>query len=138
HDRFHRPKRASTVPAAAPAAPAPSRPAKSAESSRLQVIIGLDDFPQLVLRAAIAAIGVGMVTLHQFLEARLDVEAGGALLEAQRMERLALGIAKRAPLGLGLGVLAAHAAAEVAKNAEGIIGLAARIGPPGPALHPSG
>ncbi len=39
----------------------------SAEARGLQVIIGLDDLPQLVLRAAVAAIGVGMMPFHQTL-----------------------------------------------------------------------
>ena len=84
----------------------PRRPqGKSAEAGGLQIVIGLDDFTQLVFGAAVAAIGVGMMALHQFLEARLDVGAARVLLEPQRMERLALGIADGAPFRIGLGVI---------------------------------
>jgi hypothetical protein len=52
----------------------------SAESSLLEVIVGLDDLAQLVSRGAIAAIGVGMMAFHQLLESGLDVGAGPAVL----------------------------------------------------------
>ena len=53
---------------------------------------------QPVLGRAVAAIGVGVVALHQFLEARLDLRRRGVDLEPERVERLALGIADRARL----------------------------------------
>src|ERR1700726_4010797 len=76
-------------------------PAKSTESGLLEVAIGLDDFPQLIFRGAITAIGIGMVALHQLLEPRLDVRTGRAILQPERVKCLALGVAHGAPLGLG-------------------------------------
>src|SRR5690349_6305127 len=60
----------------------------SAISGGLQIIVRLDDLAQLVLGAAVAAVGVGMVEHHQLLEARLDLAALGVGLEAERMQRL--------------------------------------------------
>ena len=77
----------------AAAAGAKRREPPSARASRFQIIVGLDDLAQLVLAAAVAAVGVGMVALHQQLEARLDLGAVGALLEAELVQRLALGVA---------------------------------------------
>ena len=69
-----------------------------------EIIVRLDDLAQAILQRAVAAIGVGMVALHQFLEARLDLGRGRVDLQPERVERLALGIANRAgfrrgPLG---------------------------------------
>src|SRR5262245_14801348 len=47
------------------------------QPSLLEIVIGLDDFAQLVLRARIAAVGIGMVALDQLLEARLDLGLRG-------------------------------------------------------------
>ena len=44
------------------------RARQSAKSDGFQVFISLDDFAQLVLGGAVAAIGVGMVALHQRFE----------------------------------------------------------------------
>src|SRR5260221_14212309 len=76
-------------------------PAKSTVSGLLEVAIGLDVFPQFIFRGAITAIGVGMVAFHQLLEPRLDVRTGRAILQPERVKRLALGVAHGAPLGLG-------------------------------------
>src|SRR4051812_34938354 len=65
----------------------------SAKACGFQIVIGLNDLAQPVLGGAIAAIRIGMVALHQGLETRLDLGAGSAELEAERVERLALGIA---------------------------------------------
>ena len=51
----------------------------SDEASLLQIVIGLDDFAQLVLGARVAAIGVGVVALNQLLEARLDLVRASAV-----------------------------------------------------------
>src|SRR5690349_19672746 len=56
----------------------------------------LDDLDESVRGRAVYAIGVGVVTLDQLLEARLDLHLAGAGLEAERVERLALGVAHRA------------------------------------------
>src|SRR5258708_13790205 len=72
----------------------------SAESGLLQVVIGLDDLAQLVLRGAIAAIGVGMMAFHQLLEPRLDVGAPRPVLQPEAVKLLPLGIAHVAPLAL--------------------------------------
>ena len=42
---------------------------------------------------AVAAIGVGMMALHQRLEPGLDLGRGGVGFKPERVERLALGIA---------------------------------------------
>src|SRR5262245_11205683 len=64
--------------------------AASAEAGRLQVIVGLDDLAQAILAGAVAAIGVGMMPLHQELEARLDVGLLRVGIETERVQRLAL------------------------------------------------
>src|ERR1041384_4744440 len=74
----------------------------SAEFRRLQIIIGLDDRHEPILGRAIAAVGVGMVPLHQLLEACLDLGGFGINLQAQRIERLALGVAHLPRLLRGL------------------------------------
>src|SRR6266852_4302571 len=76
-------------------------PAVSTASGLLEVVIGFDDFSQLVFRGAVTAIGIGMMAFHQFLESRLNFRAGRALLQPERMKRLALGVAHRPPLSLG-------------------------------------
>src|SRR5262245_40610356 len=77
------------------------RPARSAGSDRLEVIVSLDDLPQLVFGGAVAAVGVGMMAFHQFLEAHLDLGSRCRLLQPKSMKRLAFGVMHRsAPLGL--------------------------------------
>src|ERR1700736_4559068 len=49
-------------------------PPASHEPSLFQIVISLDDFPQLVFRAGVAAVGIGMVALYEFMEARFDLE----------------------------------------------------------------
>ena len=61
-----------------------------AETGGLKVVIGLDDLSEPVLRAAVAAIGVGMKAFHQFLVARLDLGAGFASVEVERVKGPAL------------------------------------------------
>jgi len=68
----------------------------STEADRFQIIVGLDDLPQPILRGAVATIGVGMMPLHKRLEPRFDVLRGGVGLEPERVERFAFGIAHRA------------------------------------------
>src|SRR5688500_3423832 len=71
---------------------AAERKCRSAEFDRLQVIVRRDDLAQLFLEHAVAAVGVGMVALHQLLEARLDLDGSGADLETQRVECFAFGV----------------------------------------------
>ena len=70
---------------------------RSAETRLLEHAIGLDHIAKPVFRTPVAAIGVGMVVLHQFLIARLDVLASRVCVKAKRFQRLGL---KR--LGLAL------------------------------------
>src|SRR6185312_9000842 len=94
--------------------------ARSDETDRLQIIIRLDDLDQAVLGRAVAAIGVGVVTLDQLLEARLDLHLAGAGLEAERVERLALGVAHRARFHARL-LLGAKALAEQPERIADIV-----------------
>src|SRR5262245_53843042 len=50
-----------------------------------------------------------MMTLHQFLESSLDVAADGAVLQPERVERLAFGVAQGAPFRLGARLCRAEA-----------------------------
>src|ERR1700677_4901803 len=99
----------------------------------LQIVIGLDDFDQAILGGAVAAIGVGMMLLHQRLVFRLDGLERGIGAEPHHLQRLALGIEDFTGLGLGLAGRAARtrppaaAAVEFAEHAEGI-GRAFQIG----------
>src|SRR5215467_2567139 len=95
---------------------------ESAVPGGLQIIIRLDDLAQLVLGGAIAAVGVGMMALHQLLEARLDRGTLGVGLEPEGVQRLALGIAHRAALRLLPRVGRARPTAELAEHAERIVG----------------
>src|SRR5437588_681648 len=70
----------------------------SAEFRRLELIVRLDDLAQAIFQRAVAAIGVRVVALHEFLEPRLDLARGRIDLQSQRIERLALGVAHRARL----------------------------------------
>src|SRR5262245_42785726 len=53
----------------------------SNEPSLFQIVIGLDNFAQLVLRPRIAPIGVGVMALHQLLEPGFDLLARGRRTE---------------------------------------------------------
>src|SRR5262245_13353685 len=97
--------------------------AASAEADRLEIIVGLDDLPQALLGGAIAAIGVGVVALHQRLEPRLDLLRGGIRIEAQRVERLALGVARHAVLGWPPRRARAGSFAELVEHPERIVGV---------------
>ena len=68
----------------------------------LQIIIRLDDLDQAVLGGAVAAIGVGVVLLHQRLVLRLDVVERRFAPKSHHLQRLALGVHHLARLGLGL------------------------------------
>src|SRR5690349_2239161 len=70
--------------------PYASEEGTSDEARLLEIVIGLDDFPQLVLGPLVTPVGVGVMPLHQLLEAGLDPLAVGALIEAERLQRLAL------------------------------------------------
>ncbi len=94
---------------------------RSAVADRLEVVVGLDDFAQLVLGRAVAAVRIRMMALHQRLEPCLHILGRRVGIEPERVERLALGVAHAArlrPLGT-----AARAATEVAKYAERIDGV---------------
>jgi hypothetical protein len=100
---------------------------KSARAAHhgLQIIIGLDDLDQAVFGGTVAAIGVGMMLLHQRLVFRLDGFERGIGTEPHHLERLALGVEYFPGFDLGLGARTgppAAAAIEFAKHAEGIGG----------------
>src|SRR5258707_3317704 len=59
---------------------------------RLEIIIRLDDFDQAVFGGAVAAIGVGMVLLHQRLVFRLDGFQRCIGTEPHHLQRLAFGV----------------------------------------------
>src|ERR1700677_1686606 len=94
----------------------------------LQIVIGLDDFDQAVLGGAVAAIGVGMMLLHQRLVLRLDGLERRVGAEPHHLQRLALGIEDFTGFDLGLASGAARtrspaaATIELAEHAEGIGG----------------
>ena len=100
----------------------PRDPAEhSAETRRLQVIVGLDDLPQPVLGRPVAAVGVGMMALHQHLEPGLDIGALGIGFKAEHIERAALGIEYLAALAGGLAP-DRRGRASPAEQAERILG----------------
>src|SRR5262245_39281792 len=66
------------------------RASVSDEARLLEIVIGLDDFPQLVLGPLVAPVGVWVVPLHQLLEAGFDPLAVGAFIQVQGLKRLAL------------------------------------------------
>src|SRR5439155_9015839 len=95
----------------------------SPKADRFQIFVGLDDLAQPIFRGAVAAIGVGMMPLHQRFEPRFDLMRGGVRLKPERVERFALGIShcpgfcRAAP-----GFLACTTrCAELPENAEWII-----------------
>src|ERR1700677_2199594 len=61
---------------------------RSDQLVRPQEIIGLDDLAQFVFRRTVAAVGVGMVALHQLLVFRFDGDFGGLAVEFERKQRL--------------------------------------------------
>src|SRR5579871_1002669 len=88
----------------------------------LKIIISLNDFPQLVFQSAVATIGVGMVTFHQFLEARLDLRRRRRILQPEGVKGLALGIVDSPPpFSFGAGLRRALAgSAELPQDVERI------------------
>src|SRR5258708_9001569 len=70
---------------------------------RLEIIIRLDDFDQAVFGGAVAAIGVGMVLLHQRLVFRLDGLERRIGAEPHHLQRLALRVEDLSGFALGLG-----------------------------------
>src|ERR1700726_1170368 len=93
----------------------------------LQIIIRLDDLDQAVLGGAVAAIGVGMVLLHQRLVFGFHGFERRIGAETHHLKRLALGVEDFSGFDLGLGAGAgprppAAAAVELAEHAEGIDG----------------
>src|SRR5207248_10655958 len=61
----------------AAAIPAASGSPGSSKADRFQILVGLDDLAQPLLRGTIAAIRVGVMALHQQLETDLDFGSGG-------------------------------------------------------------
>src|SRR6185437_14827313 len=93
----------------------------------LQIIIRLDDLDQAILGGAVAAIGVGMVLLHQRLVSGLDVDERRIGAQSHHLQRLALGVEHLARFNLGLGAGTgarppAAAAVEFAEHVERIGG----------------
>src|ERR1043165_1766945 len=103
----------------------PTHRRASAELRRLQVIVGLDDLAQAILARAVAAVRVGMVALHQLLEARLDPGRLGVGLEPERVERLALRVAHRARFYHRPFDARARTGPELTQHLEWIVGAAA-------------
>src|ERR1700738_2686351 len=100
----------------------------------LQIIIRLDDFDQAIFGGAVAAIGIGMVLLHQRLVFRLDDLERRIRTEPHHLQRLALGVEYFSGLRLGFVANArartgppAAAAIELAEHAERV-GRAFQIG----------
>src|SRR5262249_56192391 len=93
---------------------------QSAQASGLEVVVGLDDLGQLVLAGAVAAVGIGVVALHQELEPCLDLGPLRVRVETEGVERLAFDVAQRAALP----AVAARTplAAELRVDAERIVG----------------
>ena len=103
HDR-HSAIRASCKPGSRK--PLPVRPARPSDEPRLlQIVIGLDDLAQLLLRRTVAAVAVGMVALDQFLEPGLDLLARRLSRQAQRLAATCAPAASACgwPLGSALG-----------------------------------
>ena len=72
-------------------------------------------------RGAVAAVGVGVVALHQELEPGLDLGRRGVDLEPERVERLALGIADRAAFPGLLACASRSGRAELGEHAERVV-----------------
>src|SRR3984957_17728882 len=70
---------------------------------RLEIIVRLDDFDQAILGGAVAAIGIGMVLLHQRLVFRLDGLERRVGTEPHHLQRLAFGVEYFSGFDLGLG-----------------------------------
>src|SRR5262245_33604275 len=75
------------------------RPA-SAVTHRFQVVIGLNDLTELVLRRPVAAVHIRMVALHQVLELVFHLGGGGIGIKTKHVERLALRVMDGALLRL--------------------------------------
>src|ERR1043166_741819 len=105
-------------------------PSASAKADGFQVVVRLDDLAQPVLAAPVAAVGIGVMPLHQQLEPSLDVGSLGVTFQPQRIERLALRVADR-PVLAWLFRAWGCPAAELREHAE-------RIGGPIERGEPSG
>src|SRR5881396_2096948 len=97
--RFGSAARLRPMPKPAGISPEQNPAPESAPAYGLQIVVGLNDVPQLVLAGAIAAVRVGMMTFHQDLEPRLDIGGARARFQSEHVERLAFGIAHGAALG---------------------------------------
>src|SRR5580700_8695362 len=80
--------------------------ARSTITHGFQIVVRLDDLTQAVLVRSVAAVGVGVMALHQDLELGLDVGRAGVGFKSEGIEGLALGVAHRpafrgGPLALG-------------------------------------
>src|SRR6266536_3459920 len=96
-------------------------PPESAPAYGLQIIVGLNDLPQLVLAGAVAAVRVGMMAFHQDLEPGLDIGGARARFQPQHVERLAFGVAHDAALGCVALGLEPRSAAWIAEQSEWIV-----------------
>src|SRR5262249_42194340 len=77
-------------------------------------------------RGAIATVGIGMMAFHQRLESGLDLMRRGVRLQAERIERPALGIADRTYLcRSSIGTLRTKRSAHLPEHVERIIRAAA-------------
>src|SRR5215207_3509626 len=97
-----------------------------AKACRFQIVVRLDHLAQAVFGSAVTAIGVRMMAFHQHFELRLDVGPCGAEIDAERIERLAFGVADHPAFALGAVALRPPAATapELAENTERVGGRA--------------
>ncbi len=105
-------------------------PVWSDQPGLFQIVIGLDDFAQLVLGARIAAVEVGVVQFHLLLEPRLDHLARGGNLKIERLQGLAFERLERAPAGLGLRPFACTPGEEIVRivHTPTLAGLLVHVG----------
>src|SRR5581483_2234493 len=111
-----------------------SRARASAIAYGFQIVVGLNNGAQAILRGTVAAIGVGVVALHQGFEPRLDIGFCGTVLKPQGMQCLALGIAHHALLGPWTLALVTPTHALALENIEGIGSAAKPVGGAAPRL----
>ncbi len=101
----------------------------SAQAFAFEIVIGLDHFAQLILRAARAIIGVGMVPFHQGLETRLDLLTARRLVEIESLQTAALHVAESASRPA---LVVAAGPIRAVKKIEGVVGVEAPSKAAGP------
>lgn len=94
----------------------------------LQVMVGLDDLDQALLRRAVAAIGIGVVPLDHRPVPRLDISERRIDIQAHHLQRFPLGIEKLARLRPGLRAGASLQLSEHAKSIAVVLGMGRAAG----------